>query len=292
MSSNATPNTPDSDSREGSRFIRARVRKFIQDLMKLDMHSKNPVDRDAAYTCSYRNIRLSVGAIGVLLPLAFIFGELATDGRIGLEGSISAYYHSSVQDMFVGALCIIGFMLVTYMSGEPKVLDFWVSLVGGIALLMVVIFPTNRSHKQFLDDPRPCGSSPRPLGCSALEQIFHEHPVAKVHALSAIIFILCLAIMSALFAISELIEDGQGDPGKVPIYRPGLLWLHLACALLIVAAGAWALFGGLLKANIGQVTPLYLGEVVSVFAFGISWGFAGLAATAPPRQPVQPPVTS
>jgi hypothetical protein len=292
VKSNATPDTPETPDSGDGKLPEARRSKFVQFLLKLDTHSTNPVDRDAAYTRSYRNIRLSIGAIGVLLPLAFIFGELAANRTIGIEGSISAYYHSSVQDMFVGALCIIGFMLITYMSGEPKVLDFWASLIGGIALLMVVIFPTNRSHKQFLRDPRPCGSDPQPQGCSALEQIFHEHPVARIHALSAIVFILCLAIMSALFAICEVVEGGQAGPGRVSITRPRLFWLHIGCSLIIVAAGMWALFGGLLKANIGEVTPLYLGEVASVFAFGISWSFAGLAATAPPRKAASPSATS
>src|SRR5262249_43939059 len=39
----------------------------------------------------------------------------------------------------------------------------------------------------------------------------------------------------------------------------------------ILVAVAWVLIGGALKIDIGQLTPLYLGEIISVWAFGASW---------------------
>jgi hypothetical protein len=44
-----------------------------------------------------------------------------------------------------------------------------------------------------------------------------------------------------------------------------------ACGWVILAAVAWTVVGGLLNANIWKLTPLYVGEVVSVLAFGAAW---------------------
>lgn len=88
----------------------------------LGTHSRYPYSkRDDAYTYSYRIIRLVVGFLGILLPVIFIIGEAAfLKGGVQVRGSLSAYYHSPMQDFFVGGLCITGLMLATYMGGEPK----------------------------------------------------------------------------------------------------------------------------------------------------------------------------
>jgi hypothetical protein len=59
-------------------------------------------------------------------------------------------------------------------------------------------------------------------------------------------------------------------------------WIYAACGAIIVAAGIWAFAG----AGIWQLTRLYIGEVASVWAFGISWLLAGFSLTAPARREV------
>lgn len=51
----------------------------------------------------------------------FIIGE-AFFLRAGVQvrGSISAYYHTSMRDLFVGGLTVVGFMLLTYMAGRKN----------------------------------------------------------------------------------------------------------------------------------------------------------------------------
>ena len=248
-------------------------------------HSRYPdARRDEAYTRSYRIIRLTVGCLGVLLPLIFIFGETYfLRGGVHVRGSLSGYYHTSMQDFFVAGLCIIGFLLATYMAGEFATVDFWASLIAGLAVLGVVFFPTSRSG---LPAGAPaCGSvSVPPPSCSAIEQALGEHPTAVVHAVCAIVFIFFLAVMSFLFATSELLPQkdrltAQGQPRPSVFRKPILFWIHSTCALLILAAGVWAFAG----AGIWQLTPLYIGEVASVWAFALSWIVAGLGVTAPAR---------
>jgi hypothetical protein len=258
--------------------------RILDFLSGLDTHSRYPdTKRDEAYTSSYRIIRLVVGFLGILLPIIFICGEaFFLRGGVHVRGSLSEYYHSPMQDIFVAGLCVIGFLLATYMAGEWKTWDFGVSLIAGIAVLGVVFFPTTRSG---LPRGAPaCGSVPQPSGCSAIEQTLGEHQTAVIHAACAIVFILFLAVMSILFAASEVLPKqdriaAPGRPGPSMFRRLGLFCTHGACALIILAAGAWAFAG----AGIGELTPLYIGEVVSVWAFGVSWLVAGFHLTAPAR---------
>lgn len=249
----------------------------------LGTHSRYPYSkRDDAYTYSYRIIRLVVGFLGILLPVIFIIGEAAfLKGGVQVRGSLSAYYHSPMQDFFVGGLCITGLMLATYMGGEPKTWDFWVSLLAGIAVLGVVFFPTSRPPDQASSGV--CGS-PKVIGCSVIESTLGEHQTAVIHAICAVVFIICLAIMSFLFGLAEVVVDndrsmssGQHKQGR--FWNPALFWAYSGLALVIVAAGAWAFWG----AQLGKLTPLYIGEVAAVWAFGISWLLAGFYLTAPRR---------
>ncbi len=69
------------------------------------------------------------------------------------------------------------------------------------------------------------------------------------------------------------------DATRCPLAAEMSGWTHSACALIILAAGAWAFAG----AGIWELTPLYIGEVVSVWAFAASWLVAGFYLTAPYR---------
>jgi hypothetical protein len=247
-------------------------------------HSRYPGrKRDEAYTRSYRVIRLMVGFLGILLPLIFIFVEAyLLKGGVHVRGSLSAYYHSPLQDVFVGGLCVIGALLATYMAGEAKTWDFWVSLIGGVAVLGVVFFPTMRSGLP--KGAAQCGSLPQPPSCSFVEQQLGEHPTAVIHAACAVVFIASLAVMSFLFAASEVQpkDDRSTVAGRRWFKSQTRFIIYGACGLIIVIAGIWAFVG----AGVWQLTPLYIGEVASVWAFGISWLLAGFSLTAPARHEV------
>lgn len=263
------------------------LRERVFDLlaaMNTNTHSRYPNrKRDKSYTRSYRVIRLVVGVLGILLPIVLIIGEASfLRGSVHVRGSLSAYYHTSMRDIFVGGLCVVGFLLVTYMAGELSSWDFWASLIAGAAVLGVVFFPTSRPG---LPVGAPaCGSHPEPPGCSAVEQTLGEHTTAVIHAVCAVTFIVFLAVISFLFATSEVLSKTERLPApsrpRPSAFRNSFLFaIHSICALVILAAGAWAFFGP----GIGELTPLYIGEVASVWAFGFSWLLAGFYLTAPAR---------
>ena len=141
-------------------------------------------DPNVLYARSYLLIRTVVGVIGVLLPFVLIIGEaFFLRAGVHVRGSISAYYHTSMRDIFVGSLCVVGLLLVTYMADQRKRPDWWLSLLAGIAVLGLVFFPTGRPN---LADGAPrCGITPEPARCSPIQQYFGETQVAAVHFVCA-----------------------------------------------------------------------------------------------------------
>jgi hypothetical protein len=221
-------------------------------------------DPAALYVRSYLMIRTVVGFIGILLPLIFILGETYyLRGGVQVRGSISAYYHSPMRDFFVAGLCVIGFLLATYMSAQTNTWDFWLSFVAGVAIIGVVFFPTRRPG--LLPDAPLCGSTPAPDGCSWIQQELGETPTATIHFACAAVFIGCLAAIAFLFAHREKTYEGDKKMALV----------QQLCGWAIIAAVAWVAIGGVLNLTIWKLTPLYVGEVVSIWAFGISWLLKG-----------------
>jgi hypothetical protein len=210
--------------------------------------------------------RAIIGMIGIVLPVFLIAGEaFFLRGGVHVRGSLSAYYHTSMRDIFVAGLCVTGFFLATYMAGT-KTRDFWLSLVAGLAVIGVVFFPTMRPH--LLPGAPRCGVTPMPDGCSSIQQQLGERLAASIHFTFAAIFILSLAAM-CFFVFAK----GEKDRSKRPemATRAWTATVVRLCGWVILGAVAWAIVGGLLDATIWELTPLYLGEVISVWAFGVAW---------------------
>ncbi|MFC7550873.1 hypothetical protein [Plantactinospora sp. GCM10030261] len=211
------------------------------------------------YVRSYLVLRMVVGVFGILLPVIMIMGEwLVLRGGVRVRGSLSAYYHSSMRDLFVATLAVTGVLLATYLAAEPRTREFWYSLIAGVAVLGVAFLPTERPG--LLDGAARCGSTPMPSGCSPAQQQFGEETTATLHFACAAIFILSLARISSLFA-----RDAARHRAR------GIAVVQRICSGIIVVAVVGVVAGELLDLELWRITPLYAGEVVSVWAFGISW---------------------
>jgi hypothetical protein len=103
--------------------------------------------------------------------------------------------------------------------------------------------------------------NPIPSGCTQLQQALGETGLATVHFICAGTFILSLAAICFVFAKRE--QDHNGSPRQARF--------HGSCGVLILLAVAWVGVGHLLSAEPFGLTPLYVGEVVSVYAFAVSW---------------------
>jgi len=232
------------------------------------------------YARSYLLIRTVVGLLGVALPIFFVIAESAINRSVHFRGSISAYYHSPVRDVFVGGLCTIGFLLIMYMAGQKKRWDWILSTLAGVALIVLVLVPTKRPG---LPTGAPlCGTEPQPPTCSWTQQHFGgEMNAYHIHLISAGVFILSLAGICLYWALrdverrrqeAEHSEKEHPRSGRWELWRAGgaRVWVPATCGFIIIVAVAWVPLG----VDVWQLTPLYLAEFVSVLAFAAAWLFA------------------
>ena len=80
---------------------------------------------------SYLALRRLIGILGIGLPIAILLYFRFSHAQ-DLEASISAYYHTTFRDIFVGVLCAVGVFMIAYKGYEN--IDTVLSTIAGISL--------------------------------------------------------------------------------------------------------------------------------------------------------------
>jgi hypothetical protein len=200
-------------------------------------------------TLSYIGLRKAIGIIAIALPPILVIGHLALDGG-KWPGSISAYYYTSMRNVFVGAMCALGVFLFSYRYQER---DNKLSTAAAALALGVALFPT-------------ASQGPTSRG---------EQAVRAVHLTCASLFFVCLAVFS-LFIFTK--TAGELTPKKMQRNR-----LYRASGWTIVASLALAAVNGALEHWVDgyalqDYNTLFWLESIAVWAFAVSWlvkgGFA------------------
>ena len=100
---------------------------------------KTPAKNDQII--SYYALRILIGAMGILLPLLLVIGNLIANNTLQIEPSVSDYYdNGTAGDILVGVLFVLGFFLMAY-KGYDKT-DSRVANLGCVFALGVALFPT------------------------------------------------------------------------------------------------------------------------------------------------------
>jgi hypothetical protein len=200
------------------------------------------------YLRSYLVLRIAVGVLGFLLPIAVVLGDgLWFDGRFPRD-SLSAYYWSGTRELFVGGLCATAIVLVTYKIVEWSP-DNLFSIIAGVAAAVVALFPT--SHP------------PGAFGLTPLQDRLSETAVKVVHFSAAGVFIVALGVICVFFGVRE---GKRSDRDPLQQHRGRVF--HLTCAAVI---GAAVLFILVVDVGLGWDRARLVGEVASVWAFSASW---------------------
>lgn len=241
-------------------------------LADMRAQAEHPPDADAAesswnlqariwYLRSYLFMRTLIGIIGVALPIVL----LLVDGFLfraekPARGSLSAYYHSGMRDVFVGSLCATAVFLVAYKVFERQAENL-LSIVAGIAALGVALFSTGRPEDA-------------DLAMTPLQERLGETVVTRVHFGCAMAFIGCLVVVSYFFGRREG-DRGQRRDDHVARRSPAF-WrrFHWVCAAGICVAVAFIVVTKV--AGWLDDYSLLIGEAVAVFVFGLSWLAKGL----------------
>jgi hypothetical protein len=200
---------------------------------------------------SYLVLRRAVGVIGTALPFVLVIGKWLLDGW-GIQQSISAYYYTSMRDVFVGSLCAIGIFLFSYHGYEPA--DDVAGNLACVFAVGVALFPT-----------------PPAIGASATQAL-----LGHVHLTFAAAFFLSLAYFS-LVLFRKTHPNKQMTARKVQrnaVYTACGYTILVCIALIMVDT----VFLG--RSAVQSLDPVFWLEAAAVLAFGISWLTKGEAILA------------
>lgn len=169
-----------------------------------------------------------------------------------LQRSMSAYYYTDMQNVFVGALVTIGAFLLAYKGRDKK--EARAGTIAGISAVIVGLLPT----------VRPGG---------------HFTVISELHIGFAALLYLTLAYTSIwLFTRREPGARSQGpqpaparsaggrrDRTRNTLYR-SCGWTIIACLVLIAVAELHSV-----RASVGSYHPAFWLESLATVAFGVSW---------------------
>ena len=296
---------------DGSAVARARAHDRTH-LTPEERDDESAAD-DAAYyfTQSYHGMRFAIGLLAFALPwLLILIDRWLITGAPQIRGSMSAYYHSSARDVFVGGLIATGGFLISYMTGKVRTYDYVFSSLAGVLVIIVALVPTGRSLTDdgFQVSRHSCDDFPGPPACNGIEQHFGENVAEVVHRTCASLFVVLLVALCVVFALREfgygpaaeqlcgrdrdvravwdkvrqspiglwhyltrgIPDTARSEQADAPRHRT---LLYLAMALLIVASIAWSLVGvDLTVPGTGYVLDTtYVTEFVAFNAFGVAW---------------------
>ena len=175
------------------------------------------------------------------LPFVLATGSVILGSSSGIENSISDYYDTSMQGIFVGVLFAIGVFLFSYRGHEKR--D---NLAGYLA----------------------CFSA---IGVALFSAIVDSVAIRTVHFISAVPFFLTLAYFSwFLFTLSD-----QEPPYRPEKQRRNLVYRTCVVAIVVCLAliALYFVFGQ--GSGLDDIKPVFVLETEALVAFGLSWFVKG-----------------
>ena len=192
--------------------------------------------------------RKFIGFLGFILPVACIIIGW-DEGGMGIQRSISAYYHTVARDVFIAVMVLVSGFMLTYRG-----YDLWdriVTDISGIFAALTALFPTIVSKTPELSDKH--------FGIFQLQ----EKLSGDLHLISA-------ALLFAFFAVQciFLFTKSPNRWRKIIYYICG--GLITVCLLVLLVLFIPKVFGGLQETRI-----VFILEVVMLAAFGLAWVIKG-----------------
>jgi hypothetical protein len=188
---------------------------------------------------SYRYLRTAMVGLLVCLAVAVVY-QSWRQGH--LLGSVSAYYYTPAQAIFVGALVGLGACMIA-LKGTTPVEDVFLNL-GGVFAAVVAIVPTARDA-DYRAAVRACQEAETPLlterastelDCPTVQALADATKANVENNLSALLVVGALALLAAvLFALRDGTLNRQADRRAVRSF-----WLGFVVALVLWLAGLTA----------------------------------------------------
>jgi hypothetical protein len=232
-------------------------KKTFTEKLGLDFSNEN----DNIWLKNSMTLRKWIGILGMFLPLLlWLFLYVSTGLREPLD-SISHYYYTRVDSIFIIIMGIIALFLIIY-SG-PKAYDFYVSSLAGLSALVLLLFPTSTILKNVPSEIIPYTNT------ILVENLNREY----LHYASAAVFLLCLAVMSLFFFTkSNETKATMGVRKKIRNRIYIICGTSMILALLVMFISALLIRNGSLDEELyNSLNMTFWMETLAVESFGISW---------------------
>jgi hypothetical protein len=210
------------------------------------MAPRNPLD--AELIVSYLTLRKAVGYIGLLMPILVRVGARFFE-QIPSNTSISAYYYTSMRDVFVGALAAIGVFLFCYRGQDTQ--DNVLTNIAGACAVAIGLLPTEPEYHplilakfpQLLTDA--CYRNHGPIG-------FHIYVVGA--------FFLIISYLT----IFRFTKPSQPNVTQRKRSRNKV---YVACGIVMVVC----IVAIVIIKLIDFTSSIFWPETVAIVGFGIAW---------------------
>jgi hypothetical protein len=214
------------------------------------------------YTASWLTLRRMIGWAGLLMPLAVRGGGLLFEG-IRTTDSLSAYYYTSMRDIFVSTTVLTGALLACYRTRHVR--DNIVATVAGLAAIGAALFPMDPTYAAELLARYP------ELGTQAH---YSNHGILGYHLVFAITF-------AALSFYLVFFRFGAAPPASLQHDRRNVAY-KICGGIMLLSFAAIAFLGLAME---GQ--SVFWPETCAVIAFAAAWLVNGQAVLkdAPQRMP-------
>ncbi|QBE65449.1 DUF998 domain-containing protein [Pseudoduganella lutea] len=211
------------------------------------MHAVKNDHVETDYIVSYKALRNTIGWAGLLMPLAVRGGGLLLEG-IRTTDSISAYYYTSMRDIFVATTVLTGVLLACYRTSH--LLDNIVATIAGLAAIGAALFPMDPTYAAELLARYP------DLGTQAH---YSNHGILGYHLAFAITF----AVLS-FYLVYFRFGAGAAPTNRQALRRRAVY--KICGAVMLLSFVAIAFMGLALE---GQ--SVFWPETCAVAAFGVAW---------------------
>lgn len=199
-----------------------------------------------------KKLQLIIGILAFTFPLILIIGAKLLDSCDLVQTSISAYYHTIMNDFFVGGLCALGMGMIAY--DRYQRIDYQVTNWIGVFTFGVAFFPTNVNHS---------------ITSCVITSVTNPIHNAIHYICASIVFILLGWMSLKLFVRTG---DGIKPIEKSKIIRNKIYtvcgWVIFACIFSMLL---YSIFVDRDTLTVDSPKVIFWLEYLALATFGVSW---------------------
>jgi hypothetical protein len=197
---------------------------------------------------SYLRLRRALGYVAIAMPFVLALGAWWVE-RIPWADSVSAYYYTSMRDVFVGTMFTVGVFLFCYRGYDRR--DNVLTNAAGVAAAAIGLLPMEPHYSKVLIERHRDLEGPN---------CYVPHGFLGYHFYAVAVFFAIVSYM-VIFRFTRT-DQAAMTPAKRARNR-----VYVVCGIIMLACFAAI---GLLKWRAPE-TSIVIAESGAIVAFAIAW---------------------